>query len=65
MRCEIVQEYDDRHSVRASQWTLKPDGWHPEHGVSVRSWRELLRLIVALLRSWVSLVFRNVTEVRR
>jgi len=62
VRCEIV-ECSGKRSLRASQWALKPDAWHQEP-ISVRSWGELLALIGALLRSWVSLPFRNVTEVR-
>ncbi len=64
VRCEIVQESDCGHSLRTSEWALTPDGWHAEHGISVRSWSELLRLIVALLRSWVSLLFRSASARR-
>ncbi len=58
VRFELV-ECNGESSVRASQWALKPAGWHPEHGVSVSSWGELLTLISALCRSWFVVFFHG------
>jgi hypothetical protein len=56
VRCAIERDCDDCLALRVSAWTTEWDGWHPEHGILIRSWGELAAVITAMVKAWFALL---------